>query len=156
MFDRITTSTVRGRTDMPVSRNTGKKMPKVLVEVEDEVGRTPRVEKAIEKIYNILKIFYPTLNKNSVINFVCNNSDMSIQEAMAALYDDAKKAVNTAESIQVSIKRKQDGIKSTKDLINHMLWENKTKKANHTTEEFTKLNNEVINVYTKDPITPEM
>lgn len=156
MFDRITTSTVRGRTDMPVSRKTGKKMPKVLVEVEDEVGRTPKVEKAIEKIYNILKIFYPTLNKNSVINFVCNNSDMSIQEAMAALYDDAKKAVNTAESVQVSIKRKQDGIKSTKDLINHMLWENKTKKANHTTEEFTELRNKLKDLYTEDPVKPEM
>lgn len=156
MFNKITTSTVRGRTDMPVSRKTGKKMPKVLVEVDDEVGRTLKVEKAIEKIYNILKIFYPTLNKNSVINFVCNNSDMSIQEAMAALYDDAKKAVNTAKSVQISIKEKQDGIKSTKDLINHMLWENKTKKANHTTEEFTKLRNKLKNLYTEDPVKPEM
>lgn len=156
MFDRITTSTIKGRTDMPVSRKTGKKMPKVLVEVEDEVGRTHKVEKAIEKIYNILKIFYPTLNKNSVINFVCNNSDMSIQEAMASLYDDAKKAVNTAESVQVSIKRKQDGIKSTKDLINHMLWKNKMKKANHTTEEFTELRNKLKDLYTEDPVKPEM
>ena len=152
MFERITNSTIKGRRDMPVSRKTGKKIPKVIAEIENEVGRTARVESNIEKLYNILKVFYPSINKNSIINFVCNNSDMSIQEAMYALYDDVKKAVNTAESVQLAIKKKQDGIKSAEAYNRHLLWENRVKKAKHTSEEFE----DVDKLRKEDPINPEM
>lgn len=152
LFDRLTNSNIRGRKDMPVSKKTGKKTPKILVDIENEVGRTAKVESSIGKIYNILKAFYPSLNKNSLINFVCNNSDMSIQEAMAALYDDVKKAVNTAESVQLSIKRKQDSIKAAEAKNRKMLWENRVKKAGHTSEEFVN----VDELRQEDPIKAEM
>lgn len=151
-FERLVNSTVRGRRDMPTSRITGKKTPKILVDIENETGRTARVESSIEKIYNILKLFYPSLNKNSLINFVCNNSEMSIQQAMAALYDDVKKAVDTAESVQLSIKRKQDGIKAAEAKNRHLLWENRVRKAGHTADEFE--NVDILRQ--EDPIKAEM
>ena len=151
-FNKITYVNKYGKLEFPKSRNTKDKMPKILVLVENENGKTDKLIEAIGQLYDILKYFYPSLNHNSLINFVCNNSDFNIQEAIAAIYGDVKKAVDTAESVQLAIKSKQDKIKSDTEYNNKLLIENKLKKANHTADEFR----DIEKLKEEDPIKPEM
>ena len=151
-FNKITYVNKHGKLEFPTSRNTNNKIPKILAFVENENGKTDRLIKAIGELYDILKYFYPSLNHNSLINFVCNNPDFNIQEAIAAIYGDVKKAINTAESVQLSIKSKQDKIKSSIEYNKKLLKENKLKKANHTPDEFI----DIEKLREEDPIKPEM
>ena len=151
-FNKITYINKHGKLEFPVSRNTNNKIPKILAFVENENGKTDKLIRAIGELYDILKYFYPSLNHNSLINFVCNNPDFNIQESIAAIYGDVKKAVDTAESVQLSIKSKQDKIKSARDYNTKLLKENKVKKANHTQDEFI----DIEKLKEEDPIKPEM
>ena len=151
-FNKITYVNKHGKLEFPKSRNTNDKMPKILVLVENENGKTDKLIEAIGQLYDILKYFYPSLNHNSLINFVCNNPDFNIQEAIASIYGDVKKAVDTAESVQLAIKSKQDKIKSDTEYNNKLYIENKLKKANHTPDEFR----DIEKLKEEDPIKPEM
>ena len=151
-FNKITYVNKRGKLELPVSRNTGDKIPRILALVENETGKTDKLINAIGELYDILKYFYPSLNHNSLINFVCNNPDFNIQEAITSIYGDVKKAVDTAESVQLAIKDKQDKIKSSIEFNNKLLRENKLKKANHTPDEFI----DIEKIKEEDPIKPEM
>ena len=151
-FNKITYINKYGKLEFPTSRNTNNKIPKILAFVENENGKTDKLIRAIGELYDILKYFYPSLNHNSLINFVCNNPDFSIQEAIAAIYGDVKKAVDIAESVQLSIKSKQDKIKSAREYNNKLRIENKLKKANHTQDKFI----DIEKLKEEDPIKPEM
>ena len=151
-FNKITYVNKHRKLEFPISRNTNNKIPKILAFVENENGKTDRLIKAIGELYDILKYFYPSLNHNSLINFVCNNPNFNIQEAIAAIYGDVKKAINTAESVQLSIKSKQDKIKSSIEYNKKLLKENKLKKANHTPDKFI----DIEKLKEEDPIKPEM
>ena len=151
-FNNITYVNKYGKLEFPTSRKTHDKIPKILALVENENGKTDKLIEAIGQLYDILKYFYPSLNHNSLINFVCNNPDFNIQEAIASIYGDVKKAVDTAESIQLAIKSKQDKIKSDTEYNNKLRIENRLKKANHTPDEFR----DIEKLKAEDPIKPEM
>ena len=151
-FNKITYVNKYGKLEFPTSRNTNDKIPKILALVENENGKTDKLIEAIGQLYDILKYFYPSLNHNSLINFVCNNPDFNIQEAITSIYGDVKKAVDTAESVQLAIKTKQDKIKLDTEYNNKLLIENKLKKANHTPYEFR----DIEKLKAEDPIKPEM
>lgn len=151
-FNNISYINKNGKLEFPKSRNTNNKLPKILAIVENENSKSDKLIENIGKLYDILKYFYPSLNHNSLINFVCNNPDFSVQEAMASIYDDVKKAVNTAASIQLAIKAKQDKIKSAREYNRKLLKENKVKDANHTPDEFI----DIEKLKEEDPVKPEM
>ena len=166
-FEKITNFTAKGRRTRPTSQKTGNKTPLILLSIENEVGRTPKVEQAIGKLYDILKVFYPSLDKNSLLAFVCNNPNMNIQTAMAALYDDCKAIVGDAkddytpdkkpdigiaEQMQLAIKSKQDRLRQAREHNRRLFKENMTKKANHPASDFI----DVDSIKNEEPITPDM
>jgi hypothetical protein len=151
-LDNITFINKRNKKVLLYSEKQDKEIPKILFKIENEVGKSERLNEAIGSMYNILKYFYPSLSHVSLVNFVVNNKDLTIQQAMAALYSDVKKAVNTAESVQLSIKRKEDGIKAAMAYNNKLRLENKNKKANHTQNEFK----DIKQLKEEDPIKTEM
>ena len=152
MFDKITNATIKGRRGKVKSKITGKLVPKIIGNIENEVGHTPVVDKAIKSMYDILVLFYPSITPQVLTNFVCNNYDMNIQDAMQTLYDEVNTIVKTAKDVQLAIKSKQDGIRREEARNRRLLWENRVKKAGHTAEEFT----DVTALRKKDPLESYM
>ncbi len=120
----------------------------VLAGLENEVGRSAKVDRAIKALYDQLKLFYPSLSHLSLVNFVYNNPGVSIQEAINALYSDLKNAVDSAESIQLAIKAKQDAIKSATEHNITQMYKIRTKKMKAEDATFK----DVVALKKKDPI----